>query len=97
MKTREEIVEILKQELPYLKKKYGITDIGMAGSYVRGEAGPNSDIDIIVKIGSRISLLDFIHVENYLTEKLGTKVDLVDIDNIKPRIKPYILEDAVYA
>ncbi|MFA5771654.1 MAG: nucleotidyltransferase family protein [Thermoplasmata archaeon] len=97
MKTKEEIVEILKQELPYLKKKYGITDIGMAGSYARGEARPNSDIDIIVKIESRISLLDFIHVENYLTEKLGTKVDLVDIDNIKPRIKPYILEDAVYA
>ena len=48
MKTLIEIKEILRTERPYLAEKYGVTEIGVFGSYVRGEQEPESDIDILV-------------------------------------------------
>ena len=97
MKTKEEIVEILKQELPYLKKKFGVKTIGIFGSCAREEAKPESDIDILIEIERPMGFFTFLDIEEYLTKKLGMKVDLVTPDALKPLIKPHIMEDVVYA
>ena len=79
-------------------KKYGIKEVGIFGSYLRGEAGEESDVDILVefKPDAKISLLDFVELENYLSDLLGVKVDLVERSALKPRIGKQILSEVVY-
>ena len=80
--------------MPILKK-YGVTRAGIFGSVVRGEARKDSDIDILVKIESRMSLLDFAGLKLELEEALGRKVDLGEYSVIKPIIKEQILKEEV--
>ncbi len=87
---------ILRQHLPELRERYGVESLGLFGSYVRGEARQRSDLDVLVELGdSRISLLKFIEMENYLSDLLGIKVDLVEKDTLKPTIGRYILAEVV--
>ncbi len=97
MKNIEEIKEKLKKITPLLKKKYGVSKIGIFGSYLRGEESEKSDLDILVEFeeSADLSLLDFIKLENYLSELLKIKVDLVEKSSLKPRIGKYILEEVV--
>ena len=96
MKTKEEIINILKKELPFLKEKYGINKIGIFGSYSKEMQDEKSDLDILVQFERPIGFFDFITLEDYLTEKLGIKVDLVTEDALKPVIKPYVMKEVMY-
>ena len=80
---------------PVLVKRYGIKEIGIFGSYVRGAQKQGSDVDILVDFTGTISLLDFIHLENELSDLLGVKVDLVMKTALKPRIGRQILQEVV--
>ena len=97
-KSLDEIKKILKEHEKELKEKYGIEEIGIFGSYLRGEAKKGSDVDILVefKRQAKISLLDFVELENYLGDLLGVKVDLVEKSALKPRIGKQILNEVVY-
>ena len=97
MKSKEEILKVLKKELPSLKEKFKVKSIGIFGSYVRGEQTKTSDIDMLVEFDAPVGFFKFIELEDYLSEKLGLKVDLVTPDALKPLIKPHIMEEAVYA
>jgi predicted nucleotidyltransferase len=96
MKTRAEILKILKKEMPALNSTYHVSDCGIFGSYVREEAGKSSDIDILVRFEKPIGFFKFIELEDYLSKKLGIKVDLVTEDALKPLIKPSIMESVIY-
>ncbi|MCX5898562.1 MAG: nucleotidyltransferase family protein [Proteobacteria bacterium] len=96
MKTRAEILNILKKEMPALNSTYHVSDCGIFGSYVREDAGESSDIDILVRFEKPIGFFKFIELEDYLSEKLGIKVDLVTEDALKPLIKPSIMESVIY-
>ncbi len=75
-------------------KDYNPERIGIFGSYARNENTPESDIDILVKFNKAISLLQFIKLENDLTEKLGIKVDLVSEGALtNKKLQKYITED----
>lgn len=58
-------------------KEFDPIRIGIFGSYARNEQTEESDIDILVKLNKRITLLQLVRLENELSEKLGIKVDLV--------------------
>jgi predicted nucleotidyltransferase len=93
MNTRK-IEEIKNKILPILKK-YGVTRAGVFGSVVRGEETQKSDIDILVEIEGRMSLLDFVGLKLELEEALGKKIDLGEYSTIKPIIKEQILSEEV--
>lgn len=97
MITIDQIKEILRNHMEALKQNYQVKDIGIFGSYVRGEQKKKSDVDILVEfeVSSKLSLLDFIGLENYLTDILGVKVDLVEKGTLKPRIGKHVLEEVV--
>ena len=95
MKTLDEIQKILRQQKDFLRKKYKIKEIGIFGSYVRGEQRYTSDVDILVEFEEIPSLLKFVKLENYLSEVLGVKVDLVEKKALKPRIGKHILQEVV--
>jgi predicted nucleotidyltransferase len=96
MKTKEEIMEILTKELPLLKREYGVVKCGLFGSYSRDQIKADSDVDLLVQFEKPVGFFRFIELENYLSDKLEAKVDLVTEDALKPLIKPYVMETIVY-
>lgn len=89
------ITDTLRQQLPSLAERYGVNSLGVFGSYVRRQQRPESDIDLLVAFDDPPSLLKFIELENYLTDLLGVKVDLVMKDALKPMIEKRILSEVV--
>lgn len=87
-------LEVIKQRIRPILDKYGIKKAGIFGSAARG-ASTAKDIDLLVKIDRRISLFDFIGIQQELEDELGVKVDLVEYDAIKPALKGEILKDEV--
>jgi len=94
-KTLNEIKEIIKEHKGELKEKYGVKEIGIFGSYVRGEANQDSDVDILVEFEKPIGFFKFLELEEYLSNLIGIKVDLVSKKALKPHIGKYILEEVV--
>ncbi len=97
MRTIAEIERILKAQKPYLSAKYGVTEIGIFGSYVRGEQRLDSDLDVLIDLERppRISLIRLVELEAYLSEVLGVKVDIALKQNLKPRIGKHIQAEVV--
>ena len=89
-----DIEEIKRKILPILKK-YGVTKAGIFGSVVRGEETRESDMDILVEINTRMSLLDFVGLKLELEDALGIPVDLGEYSAIKPIVKEQILSEEV--
>ena len=85
----------LHRQLPLLFERYQVKSLGLFGSYVRNEQCTGSDLDLLVTFNETPSLLKFIELENYLTDLLGVKVDLVMEDALKPRIGERILREIV--
>lgn len=96
MEQIEQIKEKLIELKPYLREKYKVKTIGVFGSYVRGEQKKRSDVDILVEFDETPGLLGYLGLENYLSDAIGVKVDLVMKDALKPRIGKHILEEVVY-
>ena len=90
-----ENIEKLKELILPILYRYGVERAGIFGSFSRGEAKQESDIDILVEIKSDISLLDFIALKQEIEDILGKKVDLVEYETIKPIIKDRILQEEV--
>ncbi len=77
-------------------RELGVVRLGLFGSYRRGEATPDSDMDFLVVL-ARPSFDDYMAVKFLLEDLFGQKVDLVLEKTLKPRIRPYILEEVEYA
>jgi len=89
------IKDTLLQIKSELATTYSVKSLGVFGSFVRGEQNEASDIDILVEFTETPGLIDFIALENHLSETLGTKVDLVMRDSLKPTIGERILQELV--
>lgn len=98
MKTVDEIREILKAHKEEVRRKYKVSEIGLFGSFVRGEQTKRSDIDILVEFDEENipSLLKLIEMERYLKRMLRKKVDLVIKSGIRPELKKRILSEVIY-
>ncbi|HPM82079.1 MAG TPA: nucleotidyltransferase family protein [Candidatus Anammoximicrobium sp.] len=85
---------ILRRELPRIREQYGVESFALFGSYVRGEAGPESDLDVLVRFRRSPGLLRYIELENYLSDLLGVRVDLVMAEALKPNIGQRVMAEA---
>ena len=95
MKDIKDIKALLHGQIPQLKNVFGIASLGIFGSYPRGSQSGGSDIDILVEYRDTPDLLEFIALENRLSDLLGIKVDLVMKDALKDRIRDKILREMV--
>ncbi len=95
MKTLEEIKKIINSHRTELEERFKVKSIGIFGSYVRGEATPESDIDILVEFTGPVSLLHIVSIENYISDILGIKADVVPVKNVRKELKGYILKEAI--
>ena len=85
----------LREELPFLAARYHVESLGLFGSYLRGTQRADSDLDILVTFSTAPSLLRLIELENYLSDLLGVKVDLVLREALKPRIGERVLREVM--
>ena len=76
MMTREDVIEILRKELPYFVSQYGVKRIGLFGSYAKGTPAKGSDVDILVEFEKPIGL-KFIEFAEYVEKLLGSKTDIL--------------------
>jgi hypothetical protein len=83
----------LQRLYPMLKERYRVSSLGIFGSYRRNEQKPGSDLDLLVTFSDPPSLLKFIQLENFLSDELAIKVDLVMQDSLKPTIGKRILSE----
>jgi len=90
-----ELLKILKKFSPELSEQYHVRSLGIFGSFVRDEQTGDSDLDILVSFNSTPSLFTYIQLEDYLSEILDVKVDLVMEDALKPKIGERILNEVV--
>ncbi len=98
MRSLEDIKQTIIQCKPRLQEHYQVTQIGIFGSYVRGEQTETSDLDVLVEFApeARFGLLKFCELENDLSDILGLKVDLVMKAGLKPNIGERILQEVIY-
>jgi uncharacterized protein len=94
-RSLEKILEVLRQQIPMLAERYSVEKLEIFGSYVRSEQKKDSDLDVLVTFKEDPSLLTYIAIENYLSDLLGIKVDLVMKDSLKPKIGQQILREAI--
>jgi uncharacterized protein len=96
--TLDGIRDILTTHKEDLRKKYGVIELGIFGSFLRGENKKESDLDILVEFEEDpgIGLITFVNMENYLSDLLGVKVDLVEKSSLKPRIGRHILKEVLF-
>jgi len=74
----------------------GVIELALFGSYARGDAGPQSDVDFIVELSDK-SFDRYMDLKDLLEELLGRKIDLVLKSAIKTRLRERILSEAVRA
>lgn len=93
--------ETIKQKIAlnkeYLRKTYGVDEIGVFGSFARGDNNENSDIDISIELNQKVpvGLFEFARMQFYLADLLGRKVDLVIKSGIKSLIRDRILSQLI--
>ena len=87
------VIDLLKEHMDEIKQ-YSVEQIAIFGSFTRGEAGNDSDLDILVDL-QRKTLRDYMGLKFYLEEITGRKVDLVMKENIKPALRQSILSEVI--
>lgn len=95
-KTLEEIKAILILYKPFLIERFKILELGLFGSYVRGEQTKDSDVDILVEFSQVPTLFDLVELEYLISDKLGLPVDLIDKKSLKAALREQILNETVY-
>lgn len=94
--TLEQKREQLHQLLPDLHQRYGVTDMWLFGSYVRGEETAESDLDVLVSFdNNHLTLFQYVELQLELSEALGLTVDLVERRGLKPLIGKQILQEMI--
>ena len=79
--------------------RQGVAHAGLFGSVARGDARPDSDIDILIDLdpGARLSVFDYVGLKEYIAGLFETPVDVVNREGLKPRLKPAVLAEVLYA
>lgn len=93
--NREKIFSLIKENRAHLTK-LGVKSISLFGSVARGEARENSDIDMLVEFEGKVTFDQFMDTKFFLEDLLGVSVDLVMPQNLRPQIKPYIMQDLIH-
>ncbi len=93
--TREQILDFLRQHKQEMHDRFGVTRIGLFGSYARGDARVDSDIDVAIEL-SHNTADSYFGVLHFLEDSFQVKIDLGIESNFKPVLKPYIMKEIVY-
>ena len=88
-------IDDLRRIIAPIAEQYGLRAVYVFGSYARGEANADSDIDLLVRYATTPGIFEFVSLKQYLEESLGRPVDLVTEGALKKRMRSVILQEAV--
>jgi uncharacterized protein len=89
------LLEARREEIPRIARGHGADRVRVFGSRARGEARPDSDLDLLVDLQPERSLLDLIAIQQDLEDLLGQKVDVVTEAGVSPYLRDRVLREAV--
>jgi hypothetical protein len=95
MMNIDSILATLKELKPVISTRYKAKEIGLFGSFVRGEQTANSDIDVLVEFEEGADLFDLIGLGSYLEEALQRKVDIVPKRALRAELRESVLREVV--
>jgi predicted nucleotidyltransferase len=90
------ILQKISSMMDELKNRFSVERIGLFGSFARGEESSSSDVDILVELAEP-TFDNYMDLKFRLEEVLGRRVDLVMAETLKPRIRPIVEQEVVYA
>lgn len=93
--NRAQTLELLQEHKPHLASRFGVTRLALFGSAARDEAGPGSDVDILVDFDGPATSKRYFGVQFYLEDLLGCQVDLVTEKALRSELRPYIKREAI--
>jgi uncharacterized protein len=94
--NRDEALRCLRSAKAVLAQRFGVTDLALFGSTVRGDARSDSDIDILVTFDGPATSKRYFGVQFYLEDLLGRPVDLVTDKALRSELRPYIEREAIH-
>ncbi|MBF0557661.1 MAG: nucleotidyltransferase domain-containing protein [Nitrospirae bacterium] len=96
--STDEIISYLKQNKALLNERFGVTRIGIFGSFARGEQLVTSDIDMVVEIEkARKNIHSFLRLKRFLEQEMSREIDLGFEHSIKAAIKEKVIKQIIYA
>ena len=96
MIVKEDILQLLRENFGLMRERFAVGKIGLFGSYTRDEVAPGSDIDLLVELENP-TFDNYMDLKFFLEELFQAEVDLVMADTLKPRLRPYITREVIYA
>jgi hypothetical protein len=92
---RDDVLRILREDKTGLDQ-FGVASLAVFGSVARDEAGPESDVDILVEFAGAATFDRYMGLKIYLEDLLGSPIDLATPRALKPRVRPVIEHEAIY-
>lgn len=96
--TNAEILDVLRRSEPELRAK-GVRHAGLFGSTARGEAGPDSDIDIMIDLDpdAPLGVWDYAGIKLFIGDLFEGRVDVVNRSSLKPYVAKNAIGDVIEA
>ena len=95
MMNREHVIRVLSEQGAELAWKYGVKSLSLFGSAARDEAGPASDVDLLVEFNRPVGYFGLSALQDHLETLLGCRVDLGTPNSLKPRIRARVMGECV--
>ena len=93
--NRDEALDLLRRHKPALAERFGVAELSLFGSFARDQATDHSDVDILVRFDGPATSKAFFGLQFYIEDLLGRRVDLVTERALRPKLRPYVEQEAV--
>lgn len=92
---RSDVLDLLGTHLPEIRQRFGVRSLALFGSYARDEAGPESDVDLLVEFEGPVTFLGYMDLIEYLEKLFGRRVDLGSPTDLRARVRPYVEKELI--
>lgn len=92
---RQEALDLLNTHSDEIRRRFHVSSLVLFGSHARDEAREGSDVDLLVDFAKVPSWAEYNQLIDYLEELLGTTVDLLAPNKLKPRMRRYVERDSI--
>lgn len=90
------MLDLLSRNKPEMKRRFGVRNLALFGSRARGQAHTASDIDILVEFDGAATSARYFGLQFFLEDLLGSPVDLVTRQALRPQLRPFVERDAIH-
>lgn len=94
--NQRDVIQTIQRHRQELADVDAVQSLALSGSVARNEAGPASDVDLLVEFNRPVGLFGLFALQDRLEELFGCKVDLGTPDSLKPPLRPAVISELVY-